>query len=93
MVMSAKADLTPACRALRPAVSQTLQQSASAEDQLHLAFSRGHLSKIYSKKKEDIMLQQRHVTRTLSLLVVIISVRVQKGEQPGYVHQATKLGV
>ena len=49
--MSAKADLTPACRALRPAVSQTLQQSASAEKQLHLAFSRGHLSKIYSKKK------------------------------------------
>ena len=30
------------------------------------------------------MLQQRHVTTTLSLLVVIISVRVQKGEQPGY---------
>ena len=91
--MSAKADLTPACRALRPAVSQTLQQSASAEDQLHLVFSRGHLSKIYSKKKGDIMLLQRHVTRTLSLLVVIISMRVQKGEQPGYVHQATKLGV
>ena len=92
--MSAKADLTPACRALRPAVSQTLQQSASAENQLHLAFSRGHISKIPSKnKKGDIKLLQRHVTRTLSLLVVIISMRVQKGEQPGYVHQATKLGV
>ena len=38
------------------------------------------------------MLQQRHVTRTLSLLVVIISMRAQKEEQPGYVHQATKLG-
>ena len=51
MVMSAKADLTHVCWALRPAASQTLQQSASAEDQLHLAFSRGHLSKMYRKKK------------------------------------------
>ena len=49
--MSAKADLTPACRALRPAVSQTLRQSASAGKQLHLAFSRGPPSKKYNKKK------------------------------------------
>ena len=78
--MSAKADLTSVCEALRPAVSQTLQQSASAENQLHLAFSRGHFSKIPSKKNGDIKLLQRHVTRTLSLLLVIISMRVQKGE-------------
>ena len=67
MVMSAKADLTHVCWALRPAASQTLQQSASAEDQLHLAFSRGHLSKMYHKNQKggDIMLQLRRVTTTL----------------------------
>ena len=43
MVMSAKADLTHVCWTLRPASSQTLQQSASTEDQLHLAFSGGQL--------------------------------------------------
>ena len=36
-VTSAKADPTPACRVLRPAVSQTLRHSASAGNQLHLA--------------------------------------------------------
>ena len=51
MVMSAKADLTHVCWALRPAASQTLQRSASAEDQLHLAFRGGHLSKLYHKNQ------------------------------------------
>ena len=53
MVMSAKADLTHVCWALRPAASQTLQQSASAEDQLHLAFRGGHLYKLYHKNQTN----------------------------------------
>ena len=72
MVMSAKADLTHMCWTLRPAASQTLQQSASAEDQLHLAFRGGQLPNCTIRtehtkqtKKGDIMLQQRRVSTTL----------------------------
>ena len=50
---SAKADPTPACRVLRPAVSQTLRHSASAGKQLHLAYGGGPPSKRYGKKKAN----------------------------------------
>ena len=40
----------------------------------------GTFPKYPVRKNGDIKLLQRHVTRTLSLLVVIISMRVQKGE-------------
>ena len=71
MVMSAMADLTHVCWTLRPAASQTLQQSASTEDQLHLAFRGGQLpnctirTEQTKQKKGDIMLQQRRVSTTL----------------------------
>ena len=57
---SAKADLTLACRALRPAVSQTLQQSAFMKDQLYL-FSAGDTCSTYTAKEGDSRLFQGHI--------------------------------
>ena len=51
--MPAKAELTPACRALRPAVSQTLQQSAFVTDQL----SGSMCLALYAPPVERVVLQ------------------------------------